>query len=111
MIRAIRILFRLVTAVLAISAVILILGGGFWYMWQSAKGQTPQVSYTFTTRKVERAILGLYLRYRGQDVSRPANPNDNRQITFIIEQGETVSTVAYHLKRMGLITDPELFRR
>ncbi|MCD6519023.1 MAG: endolytic transglycosylase MltG, partial [Anaerolineae bacterium] len=36
---------------------------------------------------------------------------DNRQITFIIEQGETVSTVAYHLKRMGLITDPELFRR
>lgn len=56
---------RLVTLVLAISIVVVVLGGTLWYVWQDARGQAPQVGYTITVEKVERAALGLYLRYQG----------------------------------------------
>ena len=109
--RALRLFLRFITTVLAISLVIVILAGSFWYMWQDSKGDTPQIGYEITATMLEHAALGLYLRYRGEDVTAPADSNDAREVPFVIEQGETVSTVAYHLKRMGLITDRELFRR
>jgi len=104
-----RLLLRLITLVLGISVVVFVLVGGFWYMWQDARGRAPQVSYTVTVKKLEQAGLGLYLRYRGADVSRPINPNDSRELTFVVRSGEAVSTVAQNLKRMGLIKDAGLF--
>ena len=110
MLRAVlRLLLRLITLVLGISVVVFVLVGGFWYMWQDARGRAPQVSYTVTVKKLEQAGLGLYLRYRGADVSRPINPNDSRELTFVVRSGEAVSTVAQNLKRMGLIKDAGLF--
>jgi len=106
---ALRLLLRLITLVMGISIVVFVLVGGLWYVWQDARGRAPQVSYTLTVKKLERAGLGLYLRYRGEDVSRPANPDDPREVTFVVRSGETVSTVAQNLKRMGLIKDAALF--
>jgi len=80
-------------------------------MWQDSKGRAPQIGYVVTARKLERAALGLYLRFRGSEVARPANRDDSREVAFVIESGETVSTVAYHLHGIGLIGDAELFRR
>ena len=108
---ALRVLLRLVTLVLGISLVIVILIGSFWYMWQDTRGRTPQVSYEITTDKIERGVLGLYLRYRGSDVTEPANPDNSHPITFVVELGESPQTVSAHLEEMGLIKDPELFRR
>jgi len=109
--RVARLILRLATTVLAVSAAVILLAGGFWYMWQNAQSRTPQAGYSITSNKLERAALGLYLRYRGNDVTEAVNPDAEREVTFTIESGENVSTVAYHLKRIGLITDPELFRR
>jgi len=110
-VKALRLFLRLIITVLTISLVIVILAGSFWYMWQDSKGKTPEIGYEITARKLEHAALGLYLRYRGEDVTALANPTDASEVPFVIESGETVSTVAYHLQRMGLITDRELFRR
>lgn len=103
-------LLRLVTAVLTISALIIILGGALWCLWQSSSDSAPQEGYTLTAAGLEQAILGLYLQYRGEEVGQPASSND-REITFVVESGEAVITVAYHLHRLGLVSDPELFRR
>ena len=107
----VRMTLRLVTLVLAISIVVVVLGGTLWYVWQDARGQAPQVGYTITVEKVERAALGLYLRYRGSDVTEPADAKDSRERTFIVESGQTVTQVAYYLQTVGLVVDAELFRR
>jgi len=106
---ALRLLLRLITFVLGISAAVFVLAGSFWYVWQDARGRAPQVSYMVTVKKLERAGLGLYLRYRGADVTQPANAGDSRELTFVVRTGESVATVADNLKRMGLITDADLF--
>jgi len=109
--RAVRIFLRLVTLVLALSLVTLILLGGFWYIWQDARGRTPQVGYTVTAQKLGRAGIGVYLRYRGRDVSRPANVEDNRERVFVVESGDSVYKVSQNLQKAGLISDADLFRR
>ena len=106
-----RLVLRLTITVLTVSLVVVLLIGGFWYMWQSARGHAPQVGYTITAKKIEQAALSLYLRYRGSDVTDPADPSDSTDVTFIVESGESVTSVAYHLNGVGLVTDAELFRR
>jgi len=106
-----RVILRLVTLVLAISVVVVVLSGSLWYVWRDAKGQAPQVGYTITTQKVETLALGLYLRYRGTDVTQPVDAENSRERAFIVESGESVTQVAYHLQRVGLVGDAELFRR
>lgn len=109
--RALRISLRLATLVLSLSLVTFILVGGFWYVWQSARGRTPQVGYTITVARLEKAILWLYLQYRSQEVTRPASPGDVEEVTFIVDLGESVGSIAYRLEQMGLVSDAELFRR
>jgi len=100
-----RVILRLVTLVLAISVVVVVLSGSLWYVWRDAKGQAPQVGYTITTQKVETLALGLYLRYRGTDVTQPVDAENSRERAFIVESGESVTQVAYHLQRVGLVCD------
>lgn len=104
-----RMLLRFITLVLALSIVVFVLAGSFWYVWQDAHGRAPQVSYTLTVKKLEQAGLGLYLRYRGEDVSQPANAGDSRELTFVVRSGEAVKTIAENLERAGLIRDAGLF--
>ena len=106
-----RVFLRLITLVLAISAVVLILLGGFWYVVQDARGNAPQLRYTVTGQTLERLVLGAYLRFRAADVSRPANPNDAREIVFVIDSGRTASQVGNSLESMGFVSDGGLFTR
>jgi len=109
--RAIRIVLRLVTLVLTLSAVIVVIGGGLWYVWQDARGRTPQVGYTLTARKLQRAALSAYLRFYDKDVTVPVDPTSAREVSFTIETGASVSQVADELQRLNLITDAGVFRR
>ena len=58
---------------------------------------------------VDSFLLGVYLTFRQEDISRPAS-DDPTPIIFTVEPGETASDIALRLKRLGLITDAELFR-
>jgi UPF0755 protein len=103
-------LMRLITAVLSISLLIIVLGGALWYVVETNRPKAPQQGYAITAGRLEHAVIGLYLRYRGEDATQPASA-DGREVTFVVTSGESVSDVAYHLQEMGLLTDPELFRR
>lgn len=111
MIRAARILLRLTITVLSLSAVVLLLGGSLWYVLLDARGRAPEVGYQITARKLEQAAIGLYLRYRGPDATLPANPQDDAEVTFVVDYGDPVGVVGYKLERLGLVRDGELFRR
>jgi UPF0755 protein len=104
-------MFRLITLVLALSAVVLIITGGFWYMWQNARQQAPKARINITAQGIERGALGLYLRYRGDEVTLPADAFSDREVPFVVQPGESVYSVAYNLQALGLVKDPELFRR
>ena len=108
-----RISLRFITLVLTLSIVGFIMVGGFWYMWQNAQGQAPEISYTITAEKMEETALTTYLHLRyGQDVmERAARPDDHQEVTFVVEAGESVYSVAQNLKRLGLVEDPDVFRR
>jgi UPF0755 protein len=108
-----RISLRFVTLVLTLSIVGFIMVGGFWYMWQSAKGQAPEISYTITADKLEETALTTYMHMRyGRDVmERAVRPDDHQEVTFVVDAGESVHSVARNLKQIGLIEDPEIFRR
>ena len=41
----------------------------------------------------------------------PANPDDTRERTFVVELGETVPDIALRLEREGLVSNADLFRR
>jgi UPF0755 protein len=51
----------------------------------------------------------LYLQYRQGDLDRPASYDDT-PVTFVVEPGESATTIAAHLEELGLVTDGELFR-
>ena len=55
-------------------------------------------------------LLTVYLRFRQEDISRPAS-DDPTPVVFTVEPGETAGDIALRLKRLGLITDAELFRQ
>jgi UPF0755 protein len=108
-----RISLRFITLVLTLSIVGFVMVGGFWYMWQNAKGQAPEISYTITAEKLEETALTTYLHLRyGHDVmERAMRPDDHEEVTFVVEAGESVYSVAQNLQRLGLIEDPDVFRR
>jgi UPF0755 protein len=105
----VRILIRLITLVLTLSAVVFIITGAFWYIWQDARAKTPAEGTTITVKMGERAALGLYLQARAAEVARAANPADAGEVVFVVKSGETVQTVAANLQRLKLISDAKLF--
>jgi UPF0755 protein len=56
------------------------------------------------------AALAAYLRLHEDDLARPAG-DDPTPVPFTVEPGETVASIAQRLHAVGLIRDPELFRR
>jgi UPF0755 protein len=55
-------------------------------------------------------LLKVYLRFRQDAISQPAS-DDPTPVVFVVEPGETAGDIALRLKRLGLITDAELFRQ
>ncbi len=58
----------------------------------------------------ESLFLGFYIDSQSEALSSPAG-TDETPVTFTIESGESVTTIANQLEGQGLITDAELFRR
>jgi UPF0755 protein len=55
-----------------------------------------------------RTVLGLYMRFRAEDLDKPAG--QQKLVAFTVQPGETAGTVAVRLGEEGLIRDAELFR-
>lgn len=58
---------------------------------------------------IEGVVLGAYLRVRQGDLQQPAG-DDDRPVSFTVEPGESVASIATRLQQAGLIRDAGLFR-
>lgn len=108
---AIRILLRLITLVVGISAVCLVLGGAGIYLWSSAAEDAAPVTISLTADKLEKAFWDVYLLPKRDLVTTPVAPGDDRPVTFVIEQGETLWSISHRLESVGLVSDATVFRR
>lgn len=55
-------------------------------------------------------LIGVYLETNAAELEQPAG-DDDTPVTFVVEAGETAVGIAARLKREGLVSDAELFRR
>jgi len=116
--------------VLALGTMALLVVGAGWFMYGRIRGglghlsgiqgapSRPTPGSTFSTDRDEislktregvvHTLLGLYLRFRAEDLNRPAGEGET--VPFVVEAGETTGTVAARLAEQGLIRDAELFR-
>lgn len=112
----IRAIFRLIVFIIAIAAIVVILGAGYWaFSNQNAEAEAAisvggQESVVHSPQNVEEFFLGLYLQYRANEISNPIS-EDPSPVPFTVEIGETAVSVANKLYEQQFITDPDLFRR
>jgi UPF0755 protein len=95
---------------LALFMVTLILAGGFLYVWRDVRQRTPQAGYTITARRIEHSALGVYLRMRGAEVTEPIDADNDTDVTFVVEPGDSLHAVSARLQSAGLVVDAQLFR-
>jgi len=107
-------ILRFLVFLLAITALAAILaGGGLYLVGKIQQGGEQEgdwlASADLSPSSIERMAIGLYLRYRQDDIDSPAGDEDT-PVPFTIEPGETAVTVAARLAEAGIITDADLFR-
>jgi len=109
-----RILLRLLTLVLGLSAVGIILVGAFTYLWQTSLAAAPKVKVSLSTADIDHAVdkgaAWLQLRMTGVDPAQPADPNNHAEVAFVIEDGQSVTSVANALEEHGLVKSGDAFR-
>jgi UPF0755 protein len=109
-----KVVLRFLVFLLALTALVAVLaGGGFYLVGKLQQGGEQEGDWLANTElspsSIERMVIGLYLRYRQDDIVRPVS-NEDALVPFSIELGETAVTVAARLAEQGLIGDAELFR-
>ena len=112
--RVLRFVFRLLLFLVALGAIVVIVGGGIWYFQSKGQGETTialnEVPGGREPEGVEDLALSLYLQSRADEINEPVS-DDPTSVTFIIASGETAIGIGERLQEQGLITDATLFRR
>ncbi len=109
-----RTIFRLTVFIIAIAAIVVILGAGYWAFSRQREETAASISVGDTAgirspQNLEDVVLGLYLQSRSEVINTPVS-DDSSPVPFTVEVGENAVTVADKLAERNLITDPGLFR-
>jgi UPF0755 protein len=112
--RVTRFIFRLILFVIALAAIVIIIGGGVWYFRGQGAGRTTIALNTIPGGRdpegVEDLVLSAYLQSRAEEITTPLSDNP-ASVSFVVDTGETAVSIASRLQEMGLISDATLFRR
>jgi UPF0755 protein len=114
MLNVLRFIFRLIVFLIALAAIVVIVGGSVWYFRTQGRGATTiALSEAPGGRQPQGAedwLLSMYLQSRADEINAPVS-DDSTSVTFVVEIGETAISIATRLQELGLITDAVLFRR
>ena len=110
----IRAFFRLIVFVIAIAAIVVILGAGYWAFANQSDDSAASISVgdasvARSPQNIEEFILGLYLQSQSQTINTPLS-NDPSPVPFTVEIGETAVSIANKLVEQQFITDADIFR-
>lgn len=114
---AIKIIVRFVVFVLAVGAIVAILGTGFWAFANQSDDVAAAISVSSSQsegigrspQNLEEYFLGLYLQTQVDAINTSVS-DDPAPVPFTIEIGESAVTISSRLQTMGLISDADLFR-
>jgi UPF0755 protein len=109
-----RTIFRLAVFVIAIAAIVVILGAGYWAV--SSQNQEAATSIAIgnnsvgrSPQNIEEAILGFYLQIQANAINAPAS-DDPSTVPFTVDIGETAATISQKLLEQNLLSNADLFR-
>jgi UPF0755 protein len=112
--RFIRFVFRFVVFLIALAAIVVIVGGGVWYFRTQGKGQVTialnDVPGQRQPEGPEDWMLSVYLQSRADEINTPISDQPT-PVSFVVEVGETAVSISARLEDLGLISDATLFRR
>lgn len=113
----VRTIFRLLVFIIAISAIVVILGAGYWAFTNPTGNETAAAisvggdaaSVGRSPQNVEEFFLAIYLQTQAETINTPVS-DDPSPIPFTVDIGENARTVAAKLIEQNFITDADLFR-
>jgi UPF0755 protein len=110
----IRAIFRFTVFVIAIGAIVVILGAGFWAFSNQTETTAASISLGDSSvvrspQNIEEFILGFYLQSKSDIITTPIS-DDSSPVPFIVEIGENAVTIAARLEEQQLISDASIFR-
>lgn len=110
----IRTIFRFFVFIIAIGAIVVILGAGFWAFTNQADDTAASISLGDSSvvrspQNIEEFALSLYLQSQSEIINTPVS-DDPAPVPFTVEVGENAATVAARLSEQQLITDQDVFR-
>jgi UPF0755 protein len=110
-----RTIFRLIVFIIAIGAIVVILGAGYWaFSNQTAEAAASisigDESMIRSPGSAEDFLMGLYLQYHAETINTPIS-DDPSPVPFTVEIGETAVSISQKLEDQGFIRDADIFRR
>jgi UPF0755 protein len=109
-----RAIVRLIIFIIAIAAIVVILGAGFWAFSNQGGETTASISLgdasvARSPQNIEEFFLNFYLQTQSEIINTPVS-NDPAPVPFVVEIGETAVTISNKLLEHRLISDADLFR-
>ncbi|MEM7343535.1 MAG: endolytic transglycosylase MltG [Chloroflexota bacterium] len=110
-----RSIFRFVVFVVAIGAIVVILGSGYWFFSQQNEGNAAAISVgggesvVRSPQNAEEFFLSLYLQVQAETINTSVS-DDPSPVPFTVEIGENAQTISTKLVEQNFITDGDLFR-
>lgn len=110
----VRTTFRFILFMVAIGAIVVILGAGYWAFSTQNEAAAASISVGETEglkspENIEEFFLGIYLQSQSEAINTPVT-NDPSPAPFTVDIGETAISVSQKLLEQQLITDADLFR-
>ncbi len=109
-----RTIFRFIVFVIAIAAIVVILGAGYWAFSSQNQETAAAISVGDSVgerspQNIEEFLLGFYLQLQSEAVNA-AISDDPSPVPFTVDIGENAVTISTKLLEQNFITDDNLFR-
>ncbi len=110
----VRAIARFIVFVVAIGAIVVILGAGYWaFASQSSEAAASisvgDASSLRSPENIEDFFVGLYLQTQAEVINTPVS-DDPSPVPFTVEIGESAISISQKLLEQGLISDADIFR-
>lgn len=109
-----RTIARLIVFVIAIGAIVIILGAGYWAFGSQSNEAAASISIENaeglrSPENIEDFFVGLYLQTQAKIINTPVS-DDPSSVPFTVAIGESAISISQKLLEQGLITDADIFR-
>lgn len=109
-----RTISRFIVFIIAIGAIVVILGAGYWAFGSQSSEAAASISIENaeglrSPENIEDFFVGLYLQTQAKVINTPVS-DDPSSVPFTVAVGESAISISQKLLEQDLITDADVFR-